>query len=79
MIGELQWTVTIGRFEINTSVMTLSGFRAAPRRRQLDRVMRVYEYLAKMRHTSLRICTNEPDYSDIPDFEYDWYKSVYVV
>jgi hypothetical protein len=77
MIGALQWAVTIGRFDINTSVMTLAGFRAAPRRGHLDRVKRIYGYLAKMRHASLRIRTDEPDYSDIPDFEFDWSKSVY--
>jgi hypothetical protein len=77
IIGALQWAVTIGCFDINTSVMTLSGFRAAPRQGRLDRVKRIYGYLAKIRHVSLRICTNEPDYSDIPDFEYDWSKSLY--
>jgi hypothetical protein len=30
-IGALQWIVTIGRFDINTAVMTMSGFRIAPR------------------------------------------------
>jgi hypothetical protein len=79
MIGALQWAVTIGRFEISTSVVTLSGFRAAPRRGHLDHVKRIYGYLAKMCHASLLIRTNEPDYSDIPDFEYDWSKRVYGV
>jgi Reverse transcriptase (RNA-dependent DNA polymerase) len=76
MIGALQWDVTIGRFDI-TSVMTLSGFHAALLRGHLDRVKHIYGYLAKMRHASLRICTNEPDYSDIPYFEYEWSKIVY--
>ena len=77
MIGALQWAVTIGRFDINTAVMTLSAFRAAPRRGHLDRAKRIYGYLAKMRYAALRVRTDEPDYSDIPDFQYDWSKSVY--
>ncbi len=77
MIGALQWAVTIGRLDINTAVMTLSGFRVAPRRGHLDRAKRIYGYLAKMRHAGIRVRTDEPDYSDIPDFEYDWSKSVY--
>ena len=77
MIGALQWAVTIGRFDINTAVMTLSAFRASPRRGHLDRAKRIYGYLAKMRHAALRVRTDEPDYSDIPDFQYDWSKSVY--
>ena len=35
MIGALQWVVSIGRFDIQTAVMTLSSFRAAPRRGHL--------------------------------------------
>jgi hypothetical protein len=31
MIGSLQWIVTIGRFDIHTAVMTMSGFCVAPR------------------------------------------------
>ncbi len=31
LIGALQWLITIGRFDIQTAVMTLSSFRAAPR------------------------------------------------
>ena len=77
MIGALQWAVTIGRFDINTAVMTLSGFRVAPRRGHLDRAKRIYGYLAKMRHAAIRVRTDEPDYSDIPDFDYDWSKTVY--
>ena len=41
-IGALQWVVSIGRFDIQTAVMTLSSFRAAPRRGHLDRAKRIY-------------------------------------
>jgi hypothetical protein len=77
LIGALQWVITIGRFDVITAVMTLSGFRAAPRRGHLDRIKRIYGYLAKMRHAVIRIRTEEPDYSDIPDTQYDWSRSVY--
>jgi hypothetical protein len=30
-----------------------------------------------MRHSAIRICTEDPDYSDIPRSEYDWEFSVY--
>jgi hypothetical protein len=77
LIGALQWIVTIGRFDVNTAVMTLSGFRVAPRRGHLERVKRVYGYLSKMRHAAIRIRTGEPDYSDLPDPQYDWSRTVY--
>ena len=77
LIGSLQWAVSIGRFDINTAVMTLSGFRVAPRRGHLERAKRVCGYLSKMRHGAIPIRTSEPDYSDIPNFEYDWAQTVY--
>jgi hypothetical protein len=77
LIGALQWVVTIGRFDITTAVMTMSGFRVAPRHGHLDRVKRLYGYISKMRHAMIRIRIDEPDYSDLPDIEYDWSRSVY--
>ena len=41
-IGELQWAVTLGRFDILAATMTLSRFRIAPRTGQMDRIHRVY-------------------------------------
>ena len=77
MIGQLQWAITITRLDIATAVMTMSSFRAAPRVGQLERVKRIYAYLAKFQDATLRIRIGEPDYSDLPDPEYDWKYSVY--
>jgi hypothetical protein len=43
----------------------------------MDRVHRIFGYLAKMKHGTICIHTDEPDFSELPDFEYDWSKSVY--
>ncbi|MCA1807691.1 MAG: Ty1/Copia family ribonuclease HI, partial [Actinobacteria bacterium] len=67
----------LGRFDIATAVMTMLGFRVAPREGHLERVRRICGYLAKMKHGFLRIHTEEPDYSDLPDKQYDWSRSVY--
>ena len=72
MIVVLQWMVTIGRFDILTAVMTMSSSRAAPRKCHLERLKRIYGYLSKMLHAAIRIRTEEPDYSDLPDLEHDW-------
>ena len=77
LIGALHWVVTIGRFDIQIAVMSLSSFRAAPRRGHLERVKRIYGYLAKMKHAIIRIRTDEPDLSSLPILEFDWEKSVY--
>jgi hypothetical protein len=77
LIGALQWIVTIGRFDINTAVMTLSAFRAAPRKGHLERIKRIFGYLAKMKQGAIRVRVEEPDFSDIPDQDFDWSRSVY--
>lgn len=77
LIGALQWTIQIGRFDVSTAVMTLSRFRAAPRQGHMDRVKRVHGYLSKMRHAVIRIRTEMPDYSDIPEKVYDWTYTCY--
>ena len=77
LIGALQWVVTLGRLDIAVAVMTLSSFRAAPREGHLERAKRIYGYLRKMKHAAIRFRTGLPDYSSIPDEEYDWEKSIY--
>jgi hypothetical protein len=77
MIGSLQWIVTIGRFDVHTAVMTMSGFCIAPRVGHLDRLQHKYGYLSKMRFASICVGTDEPDYSNISDPNYDWTYMVY--
>ena len=48
LIGSLQWAITIGRWDIQTAVMTLSSFRAQPRKGHLERVKRIYGYIYKL-------------------------------
>jgi hypothetical protein len=77
MIGALQWIVTIGRFDTNAAVMTMSGFLMAPRV-HLNRLNLIYGYLLKMKYASIRVRTEEPDFSDLPDnVSHDWTYSVY--
>jgi hypothetical protein len=73
----MQWAVSIGRIDITTAVMTMSGFRVAPRRGHLERAKRIYGYLANMKHASIRIRTGEPDYSGLPTQDFDWAMSAY--
>jgi hypothetical protein len=77
LIGQLQWAISLGRFDITTAIMTMSAFRSAPREGHLERAKRICGYLSKMKHSVIRIRTEEPDYSNIPKPEYDWEFSVY--
>ena len=56
--------------------MTLSTFRANPRKGHMDRIKRVFCYITKMKHGGLRFRTELPDYSNIPESIYDWEKSI---
>jgi hypothetical protein len=77
LVGSMQWAVSLGRFDIATSIMTLSGFRAAPRQGHLDRAKRVVGYLSKMKHAVIRFRVSMPDMSDLHSTEHDWEHSVY--
>ena len=52
-------------------------FSYCPQKGHLERLRRIYGYLSKMRFAAIRLRTEEPDYSDIPEHEYDWSNSVY--
>jgi len=43
-----------------------------PRQGHLDRVKRIHGHLSKMRHATIKIRTDAPDYSDVPVKMYDW-------
>jgi len=58
LIGALQWAVSIGRFDIMTSVMTLSSFHAAPCCGHMECVKCIYGYLAKMKSAAICIHTS---------------------
>jgi len=37
----------------------------------MEQVKHIYGYLAKMKHGVICICVSEPDYSDLPDQDFD--------
>jgi len=57
--------------------MTVSGFRDAPRKGHLEHVQHIILYLVKMKHAMICFCTEEPDYSALPDKQFDWMYTVY--
>ena len=77
LIGALQWVIQIGRWDVSTAVMTLSRFRACPREGHLERVKRIHGYLHKWSHGYICINVEEPDYSSLPELQYDWDHTCY--
>ena len=78
LIGSAQWVVSLGRFDVSVEVMTMSRFITSPRKVHMERVKRIYSYLSKMKHETLRFRIESPDLSGISIPEYQWEKSVYV-
>ena len=54
MIGQLQWAITLGRYDILVQVMSMSRFRLAPKIGHLERMKRLYGYLVKSKHFAIR-------------------------
>jgi hypothetical protein len=77
LIGTLQWVVSIGRFNVQTAVMSLSSFRANPRRGHLDRVKRVFGYIEKFKSATIRVRPDVPDLSALPTPPSDWSNTIY--
>ena len=77
MVGQLQWLDTLAIFYIHAQVATMSRFRAAPRQGHMDRLKRIYSYAIRTKEYAIRFRTEQPDYSFLPDQDFDWTYSVY--
>ena len=77
LVGQLQWLISPGHFDIAVHGTSLSRFRAPPRKGHLDRTKRIVGYLLFLPDGAIRFRTGEPDFSSLNDQEYDWTRSVY--
>jgi hypothetical protein len=60
-----------------TMAVTFLSFHVMPHCGHLDCVKHIYGYLYKMCGAMIHIHTDEPDYSRLPDQDYDWARSIY--
>ena len=77
MVGQLQWLITLGRFDIQDQVITLSRFQAQSRQGHLEKLKRMNAYVIRTKEYATRFRTTEPDYSYLPDQNFDWAHTVY--
>ena len=76
LIGALQWIISLGRYDIQCAVMSMSSFRVAPRKGHLERLKRICGYISKFQDFKIRFRTHLPDFSDLsPDIQ-SW-ESIY--
>ena len=71
------YDLDFNNFDIAFHVMSLSRFRAQPRKGHLDRAKRIVGCLLFLPDVTIRFRTGEPDFSSLKDQEYDWTRSVY--
>jgi hypothetical protein len=79
MIGCLQWAISLGRVDIQTATMTMLRFCSAPRQGNLDRLKRIYGYLKKFSSASIQVQKLIPDLGNLPDQDFDWCYTVYII
>ena len=76
LISLMQWAVSLGHLDVAAAVMMLSGFRPAPREGHLQCARCVVGCLCKFKHAALHFRTDEPDFSDLPEQDFEWMHSV---
>ena len=55
----------------------MSRFRPAPRQGHRDRLKRIYAYAIRTKDYTVRFRTEQPDYSFLPEQDFDWTYSAY--
>jgi len=66
--------VTLGCYDAQCAVMTMSSFHAASRFGHLEPLKRICGYLMNTSDYKLGFCTHQPDYSDIPVRKQEWFQ-----
>jgi hypothetical protein len=77
LVSALQWAALIVRIDITTAVMTMSSVHAMPCQGHMDCIHHIYGYLHNMNQAAIHFQVSVPDYSSLPDQQFDWAKSVY--
>ena len=55
MVGQLQWLITLGTFDIQAQVISMSTVRTAPRQGHLERVKRIYAYVIRTKDNATMV------------------------
>ncbi len=72
LIGSANWIITLGRFDINYAVNTLSRYSIQPREGHLNAMKHVFGYLKKFPHGQIIIDPSYPDHSKHETMDHDW-------
>ena len=73
MVGSLNWLVTLGRFDIHYTVITLAHHMMIPRQGHMHAMRRVFGYLKANFMFSIKYNTDKPDFLMHEIKEYNWF------
>ena len=76
LVGQCQWLISLGQFDISCALMTLSWFCEAPREVHIKRIKQVFDYLKQYPKGALHVRVGVPDYTSLSEPTYEW-TSVY--
>ena len=77
IIGSLNWIITLGRFDIQYSTMSLSRFSVAPREGHLKAAQRILGYLKVFYKGRIIMDNSYPDHSQYPTEDHENWKEFY--
>ena len=77
LISAFQQAVSLGRLDVNIVIITIFSFQVESRKGHMNRIKRIYCYLAKFKHATIRIRTEEPDMLGLLDQNFDWEESIH--
>jgi hypothetical protein len=63
--------------DIHTDTMTMSRFQTALQKQHLEVFQQMYGVLRKLKSAAICICTENTDFSELPDHKYDRCEIVY--
>ena len=74
IVGSANWCVTLGRFDIQYALSTLSQYTCAPRIGHLQVLYRIFGYLKTHQHAAIPFDGSDPDMLKYVDFQrvHDW-------
>ena len=66
-----------GRFDIQSQVVSMSRFKAAPTKGHLERFKRIHAYVVRAKDYAIRLRVHHPDYSYLPEQNFNWTHTIH--
>ena len=72
LVGMAQWAVTLGRFDVQCAVNTMSRYSTAPKRGHFERMFRIFGYLFSHNKCRISFDPSDPNWENFDIVDHDW-------